>query len=310
MNQKDDLQKEKTKSETFSNFLHKSADVGKKIAKSAVDGTKATVEKIKEKNETHQKEKLNPLFPKEYKSKSFNIPNIIKIVDDAERRKMTICDGAIGWRQTENNTEVLFLYDEAKEISGLQFVPTFNCNSIYCVDPFDRKKFIKADCIFSKAQEEKLAELENIAYCLGAKSCSIEMISFESDSNVTKKLLGFESKKVSIVTESNQSQGHAQQSTGKTVVKFKGHDNPTRPELKWFTYDDTVKNLIEMRCNQPDSVKSRTLELSGASSATMSQQTAVAIDGLIKNTKAKLKSKMEYQVNREMNSKLIFDIEF
>ena len=310
MNHKEEVQKVKNKSEMFSNILHKSADVSKKIAQTAIDGTKTAVEKIKEKNEVHQKEKLNPLFLKEYKSKSFNIPNIIKIVDDAERRKIAICDGAIGWRQTENNTEVLFLYDETKEICGLQFVPTFNCNSIYCVDPFDRKKFIKADCIFSKAQEEKLAELENIAYCLGAKSCSIEIVSFEADRDITKKSFGIESKKVSVVTENSQSQSNAQQSTGKTIVQFKGHDNPTRPTLKWFTYDDTVKNLIEMRCNQPDSVKSRTLALSGASSATMSQQTAIAIDGLLKNIKVKAKGKMESQINREMNSKLVFEIEF
>ena len=65
-----------------------------------------------------------------------------------------------------------------------------------------------------------------------------------------------------------------------------------------------------MRCNDPASVKSRTLELSGSSSSTMSQQTAVAIDCLLKKAKVKANIKMEDQSNKELSSRLIFEIEF
>lgn len=311
MDNKEEMQEEKkSKTEKFASFLHKSADLGKKIAKTAVDTTTTTVEKIKDKNEQYKKEKLNPLSHKEYKSKSFNLPNVIKIVDDAERRDIPVCEGAIGWRATENNTEILYLYDEAKDISGLEFIPTFQCNAVYCVYPFDHKKFIKADCIFSKTHEEKLAELENIAYCLGAKSCSIEIVTSEETGNKSKTSISLGFNKVGIATEQNQAQSMLQRNAGKTVVAFKGHDNPTRPTLKWFAYDDTIKNLIEMRCNQPDSLKSRTLELSGASSATMSRQTAIAIDMVLKKQKVSANNKMEAQSTKELNNKLLFDIEF
>ena len=146
MNDNQNNKNSKNASETFSKILNKSADISKKIAKGAYESAQSTAKKIKENNAATKKEKLAPVFPSDYKSKNFHIPNIIKIVDDAVRRGNEFCEGAIGWREPVNNTEVLFLYDEAKKISGLQFVPTFNCDAIYCVDPFDRKRFITYFC--------------------------------------------------------------------------------------------------------------------------------------------------------------------
>ena len=300
----------KNGTEAFSKFLNKSADISKKIAKNAYEGTKVDVEKIKETNEAHKREKLAPVFPKDYKSKNFHIPNIIQVVDDAVRREIALCQGAIGWREQVNGVEILFLYDEAKDISQLQFVPSFSCNAIYCVDPFDRTRFIKADCIFGKAQEEKLAELEQIAFCLGAKSCSIEIVSSESSEETKGKKFAAAVSNASLSGEQHASRKIGNQSSGKTCVQFKGHDHPTKPKLKWFAFDDTIKNLIEMRCNHPLSVKSRTLELSGSASSTMSHQTAAAIDCLLKKVKVKVSSKMEEMAHKELSSKLLFDIEF
>ena len=65
-----------------------------------------------------------------------------------------------------------------------------------------------------------------------------------------------------------------------------------------------------MRCSAPDSVKTRVLELSGSSSATMSRETAIAIDCLIRKVNVKSKEKMVFQVDRETNSKLVFAVEF
>lgn len=48
---------------------------------------------------------------------------MIKIVDDAERRGIDVCEGAIGWLGKVANTEIMYLYDEAVEDSGLTFVP-------------------------------------------------------------------------------------------------------------------------------------------------------------------------------------------
>lgn len=300
----------KNSKDKLSKILSNAQDFSKKTAQNVQEATKAFAKKVKIDSQQRKLKKLNPLFSDEFSSDSFHIPNIIKIVDDAERRDIEMCEGAIGWRSKENNTEILFLYDEERERCGIEFVPNFSCNSIYCVDPFDRNRFIKVDCIFAKSQEEKLAELENIAFCLGAKACSIEIVSSETTSNINKTSFSATVKGGTLSSESRNDTSvcAANKSTGKTVIKFEGHNSPTAPKLKWFTYDDTINNLIKMRCDSPNSIKSRALELSGSSSATMSVQTAIAIDALSK--KAKATSNMEAQSTMELNSKLVFEIEF
>lgn len=312
MNNNEETKKKDTKknTETLVNAVNRAADFSKKAASSVQESAKALSEKIKADNQDRKKKKFNSLFPEDVNGHDFHLPNIIKIVDDAVRRDEELCDGAIGWRDREKGTEILFLYDEAKDALNIRFVPTFECNSIYCVDPFDRGRFIKADCIFSKAQEEKLAELENIAYCLGAKSCSIEIQSSEGDKLIQSRgvALGIGKKEGGIKASVTERVGS--QSTGKTTVLFAGHDHPKRPKLKWFTHDDTINNLIAMRCKEPASVKLRTLHLSGSSSASMNQQTAIAVDCLIKKTRGKVTSTMEALSAKERSSNLVFEVEF
>ena len=81
--------------------------------------------------------------------------------------------------------------------------------------------------------------------------------------------------------------------------------------MKWFAHDDTIRQLIEMCCNGERSIKSKTLELSGSSSATMSQKTAYTIDGAISKLGGiKGTASMDAQAAKEHHSKLLFCIEF
>lgn len=162
-------------SQAISNVIHKTTDISKKAIASVQNGAKAISEKSKNESYLRKLKKYNPLFLDTYSSESFNLPNMIMIVDDAVRRGIDVCEGSIGWISKEAGMEVMYLYDEAVELSGIQFIPTVTCDAVYYVDSFDRNKFIRTDCIFSKAHEERLAELKHIAYSLGAKSCSIEI---------------------------------------------------------------------------------------------------------------------------------------
>ena len=164
----------KKSAEALSGLVQSTVDFGKKAAVGAKVGVAAMVEKSKADSYTRRMKKYNPLFPDQYKSESFNLPNIIMIVDDAVRRDIDVCEGSIGWLSKESGVEILCLYDEAITFSGIQFVPTVTCDALYYVDSFDRSKFIRTDCIFSKAHEERMAELKHIAYALGAKRCTIE----------------------------------------------------------------------------------------------------------------------------------------
>lgn len=309
--------------ETVSGVVGKTSELSKKLAA----GTQSTISSLSEKakNDRYQRDlkKYNPLFPEEYAADTFNLPNIIMIRDDAERRGIEVCEGAIGWREkTKDNVEILFLYDEFVPLCGLHFIPAPECDAIYHVDHFDRTRFIRTDTIFHKIHEEKLAELRNVAYCLGAKSCSVEIIETEAESNASRRnsssgetvKFGPISADANVHTE-QQSANLSNTSRGGTAVsEWSGDQAIVQPELKWFRHEETILKLIETRLSGGAHIRRETLTLEGSSSATMTRKAAVAVDaaaskfgigGASKNAHS-----MEAEVAKESRSKLIFHIEF
>lgn len=305
----------KKSAEVLSGLVQSTVDLGKKAAADAKVGVAAMVEKSKADSYARRMKKLNPLFPDQYKSESFNLPNIIMIVDDAVRRGIDVCEGSIGWRSKDTGVEIMYLYDEAVEFSGIQFVPAVTCDALYYVDSFNRNRFIRTDCIFSKAHEERMAELKHVAYCLGAKRCTIEINESSSNSQAQSKSVKFTESLKGLSSTESAAQSIAQTGqncrSGHIEVEFQGNDTTQKPELKWFAHDDNIKRLIEMCCDGKKAVKTETLELEGSSSATMSRKTACTIDGAIgKIANAKGSSSMDAQAAKEHHSTLLFHIEF
>lgn len=310
-----DTKKEK---EAVSKFLQKTSDFGKKTVSDVQAGAVALAEKTKQDSYMRRLKKYNPLFPDVFYSVEFNLPNMIVIRDDAERRGIDVCEGSIGWLSQESGMEVLYLYDEEVSSCGLSFVPSAECDSVYYIDSFDRKRFIRTDCIFKKAHEEKLAELKHIAHSLGAKSCAIEISESDIEVNVSKKKASvgggglFHGTKVSTAetAEQNATAKISNRRSGKITSTFEGSNTPKMPTLKWFAHDEIILKLIDSRLNSDNSIKTETLELDGASSATMSQKTAYAIDNAVGAMKLKGNSSMESQAVRENRSTFLFSIEF
>lgn len=304
--------------ETVSEVLQKTNEFGKTISVSVHEKAKVLSEKTKNDNYLRRLKKYNPLFPDEFYSENYNLPNMIVIVDDAVRKGIDVCEGAIGWLSNEKGMEVLHLYDEEVEKSGIKFVPAPVCDAIYYVDRFDRKRFVQTECIFGKAHEERLAELEYIAYSLGAKRCSIELSELNVVSELNKKKMSTKEKAtingVGVSSESaleqNLNKKETTQRMGKSEICFEGSAEIKKPQLKWFENDETIKRLIEMRLENNNSIKSKTLILEGSASATMSQKTAVALDEAISKIGISGKTDIEGQALRENHSKLIFEIEF
>ncbi len=290
------------------------AAMGKKAVTGVQDGVKAMAQKAKNDGYAKRMKKYNPLFPDTFFGDSFALPNMIMIVDEAVRRDIDVCEGAIGWISKDTEIETLCLYDEIVEQSGLEFLPVASCDAVYYVDPFDKKRFIRTDCIFSRAHEEKLAELRHIAHFLGAKKCIIEICESVSEAKTAHKHVG--SKQTVMGVKSGESyeasfmQAQTEERRGRSETVFEGSSTPRQPHLKWFLKDDNIKRLIEMRCGGDNSIKSEVLELSGTSSATMSQKTAIAIDSTLSKFESKTRSEMERQATKESRSKLIFKLEF
>lgn len=303
-----------------SEAMQKTAEVSKQVATNVAENVQKSAlefsEKSKQDSYERRMKKYNPLFPEKYHSEEFNLPNMVVIVDDAVRRGIDVCEGAIGWLSNQNGMEVLHLYDEYIQQSGIQFVPAPICDAVYYVDRFDRNRFIQTECIFSKAHEERMAELKNIAYMLGAKSCSIEISESSLEVETSKKQFevkagakGINASSTESAEQSSSYKGSAHRS-GRIVAEFAGSSDVKRPDLKWFMHDDTIKRLIDIRCSDQNAIKSEMLVLEGNASATMSQKTAYAIDNAISKINVGGKANMEGQAIKENQSKLMFSIEF
>lgn len=292
------------------NFFSKTADLSKKAVGEMQKSAAAYSEKSKEEGYQKRLKKYNPLFPDVYNSENFVLPGLLFVVSDSDRKDIDVCEGAIGWSSSEG-IDAVYLYDYFAEQSSIKFVPALTRDSAYIADTYDKTRYIRTDCIFTKAHEERLAELKHIAYSLGAKKCSIEIseTSMQSTAVSGKGSLGAGKLLKASGSTSNEAQ-QVLQRTGKITAEFEGSDTPKRPKLKWFSQDDNIKNLVDIRCKKHNAIKSETIMLSGSASSTMSQKVAVAIDTAITKVGIKGSFSMESQAIRESQSTLLFSLEF
>ena len=288
---------DKTK-EAFANAWKKASDFGKKAA----EGTKDFVEQTKKNIHDQQAKKYTPVTAKEFKLKSFQIPSIINVEDDFANREFITDPDAIGWIEQHKDIPVLHMYFTFSKKCGLTFIPVLQREQVYCMDHFDSKKYIDSNRVFGKATEEKMAELNHIAYCLGARMCSVEIVEVETEGESRSAQMTLAGKEPLSMSSGNKS---SKNQSGKTSTNFEGHDNPQKPSLKWFAHDDNIKWLIETRLQK--AIKNSVLELKGSNSETMSKKIACAIDDILK---IKGNISMEKQVNKEHSRNLIYEIEF
>lgn len=300
--------------DTISGALQKTADLSKKTAVNIKSAASTMVENAKVASYARQLKKYNPLFPQQFRKADYHLPNVIIIVDDAVRRGIQVCEGAIGWTGKINDVEILYLYDEAVPESGITFIPNATCDSIYYTDDVSRSRYIRTDKFFEKIHEEKIAELEHIAFSLAAKCCRITLTASLADKEEQGNKVEANTKTSSVSNSESRSlylseNSHHQQA-GELITKFQGTRTPKRPELKWFAHDDTLNRLINMCCSG-ESPQSRDLTLSSTSSFSMSKKVAVAIDTAVKNSGTiNGYGSMSRQIDREQHSQFHFYIEF
>ncbi len=281
-----------------------------KVISTAKDKAQDFSEQKQTKNLEARKKKYNPLFPDEFKSPDFKLPNLVQIVDDAVRRDIDVCVGAIGWTEKKKEVEVLYLYDEAIQFSGLKFVPAAVCDSIYYVDPHDRHRFINIDAFFSMTQEEKLAELQHIAYSLGASHYWVEMVESVAEKTGIEISAKVNHSKCagSVSDEMEKSSSLKTQSVAEAT--FAGKRVPVKPKLCWYAHDKNVQHLIKMRCSEQHSgeISTYTIELNNSVASSVSRSTAVKIDKAVVSMGAKcdFNKKSEEEHARKMYFKLEF----
>ena len=305
--------------EVAENAVGKVQTVGSTAVDVAAKGFQAAGETAHQVHHDLKMAHYNPIFWEDFKDPEFDLPNMVVIVDDDERKGVDVCDGAIGWLSKEAGVEVLHLYQEAVPSSGLTFFPAANCYAAYYLDMVKRDRFIDLSAYYEVIQKDKLTELRNIAHALGAKECRLE--SFEVEKAIEwKKGKGkvkaepaighVDSLDASLEASSNQKSSHERSVV--FVQKFKGNDEPTRPDLCWYRNDAELQSLIEMRCGDraDNAIREYSITIDCSSSATMAVQMAAKIDAALKKLGAACNFSLEGESCQESRRRLVFSIVF
>ena len=144
--------------DSFKQISNVATEKSKQLADSTKTGMYNLSSKLQDESYKALLKKYNPVFIEDYKSKSFSMPYMIVITTDAERKDVEVCEGAIGWRSSQKDMEVLHLYDTAVELSGLKFVPTPTKDTFYYVDDLDRSS------LFTSSQKKKIIKFGSLKH--------------------------------------------------------------------------------------------------------------------------------------------------
>jgi len=303
------------------NISDKAKKFGSKAVSGAKEGARVVTEAAQDGRQWLRKNYYNPVFLKDYESPDYDLPKMIEIVDEDERKDIDVCEGSIGWSSKEAGLEVLHLYEEAVAVSGLLFYPVPSCDSIYYISPYDKTRFINLERYFDVVQKDKLSELAHIAHSLGAKKCQVQMYELNKTISKKSKKIGISGKKTltpksKVKIESTLSTGlSSEMSSERKVVlmqTFEGNAAPKRPKLQWYAHDNEIKRLIESRCakNKLNISKEYSIEISNSASLTMSTKTALMIDAALGKLGASCNFLFEGEVMNESRQRLLFEIEF
>ena len=272
------------------------------------------IDYLKDENAKYQLKKYNPVFMHDYIKDDFYLPRMIMLVDGSERKDIEVCKGAIGWKSNPNGLEVFHLNCDSANYVNLKFSPAPMCDSVYYVDPHDPAEYICVDNLFEKMQQQKLAELADVAYYLGARSYRIEIVEETREEEI--KDFSAEAKAKAKIVESEQNAKHSEQrkKTGRILVSSEAEylekREPQEPPLLWFKNDPNITGLVNHICVGGGKIKSKDIYFEGSKYALMNSATAAKIDATVKRLGAGNETDFKTKTEKEYSSKIIFHLEF
>ncbi|HPE16199.1 MAG TPA: hypothetical protein PK597_04520 [Oscillospiraceae bacterium] len=95
-------------------------------------------------------------------------------------------------------------------------------------------------------------------------------------------------------------------------AEFSGDMKPMQPDLRWFAYDDNIRNLIHMCCagEGKSEVKTYSIELKGTDFATMGVSTAAKLDAAAGSLGLGSSLDLQSRAVEERRHKMSFQLEF
>lgn len=297
--------------------------VAKGAAGMAVAGAKAVVDVAQKGIEDLNEFIYKPVFPDEYNSPDYKIPKMIVVKDEASRKGIDVCKGAIGWADKIGELEALCMYDDWAKTCGLSFMPTLTLDTAYYVHPFDSSKYVRVEDYITTMKKDMNAELADVAYCLGAKSCKIERTEKKSRSFHVKghnknsgsaPLLvdgvpvqaSLEDKEKASFEYTDGSEWH--ESFQQT---FAGEAKASAPELRWYKDDSSINQLIKTRCSEGMNVsKTYRYEITNTYSSCVGMGLAKKLDGALAAIKIGQKGKLQSDLKKDSKMEYVYEVNF
>ncbi|MCQ2467051.1 MAG: hypothetical protein MJ166_05990 [Clostridia bacterium] len=280
----------------------------KKVCEIAGQG----VDYVENKYNEHKLESSRPVSIEELNSDGFEFPTMIKIVDRSTRSKDDLYNTAAGWIENKSN-QVLFLYQKFVDECEKEFIPAPDNETVFYYDPNCPSKYISVETYFEEILDSKLAELERIAFAIGAKHYRVELRKSSSysesrkDSQHHKAGVAVFSGETGLDTEKDQSKKTSFDVLAEATLEK--NNTPFRPELKWFKNSDRILNLIDMACSGKELTEYK-VGLKCSKILTMSATAAANIEATYCKIGGSSSLGYSKKVKEEMHQEFLYILEF
>lgn len=295
---------------------------GSRLAKFASDGANVVAEKIRQELQEKDLLKFDPVSLDRFTAEGFVCPSVIVVEDESVLlqqdyiKENPAIGNLIGWISVENGVSVFHLRHACVLPSGLSFSPIAVCDSVYCFDSVG-DRFIDVGQFHELIQQDKMTELRDVAYCLGAKECRVESYegkdSQSSDSkkaDVKAKMKGLPLSSAGVAGEHASTETSSQSRSMVFFQKFEGNDEPVRPNLLWYRESKELNSLIEMRCSKSNPIREYSINFDSSSTSALSEKGAAKVDAAMKGLGVKAGFSFEKKTRLELRKKLVFHVRF
>ncbi len=219
-------------------------------------------------------------------TKAFAMPDIIHVVEkDKQHANSEVCNHSLGHLSTENGVSVLNVYPHHMKDLGVVFYPDMK-REVYYADPFQKNLYIDIREYFNKLKKARVAELERLAYSLGATHFEILFSTNNSELEKAKKKAELGVKKgkkklVDVKAEHAESEAKKESMEMASSSNFSGHNDPQVPELIYFRDDPDIQNLIHMRIDKKSELENKEYRIKYGDSCGIKESDAVKIQGAL-----------------------------
>ena len=259
--------------------------------------------------EDFDRARIKPVTLNEIKESAFRIPRMIYIVSDDKYSDHYVMKDAVGHIEREKGMEYLILYSKYAESIGCDFYPMVNEFYIYYVDPCFPRRYICLNDYFEFIEKAKVSEMNIVAQKIGAKHLDLELTE-------ERRLFFSKKAKVKGITKFGDAEvdGHYAKEETK-VIKSIGHadfngQKPERPELVYLKNEEEIKQLIELRLNENNQIKSKEFQFKYNSTTGINTMNAAKVDAVLKKIGIKTKNTISSKAEEENRRYFKYSVKF